>query len=388
MLNKNHHDTLRVLYISDFSASFPGSFIESLYLLAEEITLSGGKVWFIFPYHKPYLNRFKKLGNLYFVPSFMGKKFDFTLLKIAFRLVNQQNISIVHTQFGLAGYFTGSILAAFKKRLHISHERSISKYLLNPPSILRRLIVRSIFRFTDFISHTLYIAISTEAKRSLVEFNGFPNRKIFVIPNAILETRTNKDNSAKKTILADYDTREIVGMVAHFGPAKDHFGVLEAARIVVNENPSVLFVFVGGNLVDDIKDTKSMIEKQVSYLNLQNNVIFAGEIQDPYVIIKQFNIGLLISNWEGFGNVLVEYMLQKKPVIGTSIGGIKDVIIDGKTGFLVPPKNPVILAEKILWLLRHKEQTFQMGEMGYQRAKEKYNILIWKNRILEIYNNR
>lgn len=380
-------EPLHILYISDFSASFSGSFVDSLCQLAETVRNSGGKVWFIFPSYKPYMFRLKELGDLYILPSFQNKRFDFRLTKLVYKMVKDNNISVIHTQFGLSGYFAGCIVTSFKRRLHVFHERSVSKYLYKHPPLFHYIITKIVFKLFDLLSNTIYIAISNEVKRSLIQYNNIPAHKIVIIPNAVIGKNLDKDTDKSINMVNDFGTRPVVGMVANFGPAKDYEGVIQAARIVVDNDPSVLFVFVGGNLVNDRFNSRLILEDLVDRMYLRNNILFAGEVKNPFPIIERFTVGILYSNTEGFGNVIVEYMLQKKPVIGSSVGGIVDIIEDGKTGFLVPPKNPPLLANKILWLLNNPDRAQDMGVSGYHRAREVYGIDIWLNRIIELYLN-
>ena len=112
-----------------------------------------------------------------------------------------------------------------------------------------------------------------------------------------------------------------------------------------------------------------------------------GEVQNPMPYVELCDIGCLISNWEGFGNALVEYMLKKKPVIGTAVGGIKDIIDDGVNGFLVPRNDSELLAKKILYFIDNPQRAKEMGEESYQKAIREYDMNRWVNRIIEVYES-
>jgi glycosyltransferase involved in cell wall biosynthesis len=239
----------------------------------------------------------------------------------------------------------------------------------------------------DLVSTTRYIAISSEVKSSLIRYNGLSPDKIIIIPNAILSRRSGIISEFPAWLKEKLKNRKIIGMVAHMGPQKDHFSVIEAAKLVIQNIPSALFVLIGGNLVNDPADTRASYEKIVNNLKLNDYVLFVGETNDPYPYIEMFDIGILISHWEGFGNALVEYMLRKKPVIGTAVGGIKDIIIDGENGFLIPPERPDILAEKIIWLLNNPLEAGHMGERGFIRAQKEYSMDVWIKRISEMYSS-
>jgi glycosyltransferase involved in cell wall biosynthesis len=83
--------------------------------------------------------------------------------------------------------------------------------------------------------------------------------------------------------------------------------------------------------------------------------------------------------------VSLEAMASKKPVVGTSVGGTPEIIIDGKTGYIVPPRNIAALSEKIIYLLQHQDIAKQFGEEGYKRVQEKFHITQHCDQILKVY---
>jgi glycosyltransferase involved in cell wall biosynthesis len=176
-------------------------------------------------------------------------------------------------------------------------------------------------------------------------------------------------------------------MIAHLGPQKDHLTLVDAASILVKKIPEVIFILIGGNMILDKQNFRGEIEKYIKKKELENNFYFVGEVINPFPYIELFDVGCLISNFEGFGNALVEYMLKKKPIIGTSVGGIKDIIEDGYNGFLVPPKKPEIIAGKLIYFYENPSIVEEMGKRGYQKAITKYNMDNWINRIIELYKN-
>ena len=88
---------------------------------------------------------------------------------------------------------------------------------------------------------------------------------------------------------------------------------------------------------------------------------------------------------EGMGRVLLEAQVMGKPVIGTRVGGIPDVIREGGTGLIVPPKDPRALAEAILNLLRDPERCRAMGEAGKKWVDEKFGVEVMVSQISKLY---
>jgi glycosyltransferase involved in cell wall biosynthesis len=122
-------------------------------------------------------------------------------------------------------------------------------------------------------------------------------------------------------------------------------------------------------------------------LGVGKNVIFTGKISpnDVPLYYAISNIVVVPSLQEAFGLVVAEAMACGKPVIGTRVGGIPDQIIDGYNGFLVEPRNPMQIAEKILWLIEHPDEAKQMGMNGRKIVEEKFNIEKRIEKIISLY---
>ncbi|MEM2487710.1 MAG: glycosyltransferase family 4 protein, partial [Thermoproteota archaeon] len=122
-------------------------------------------------------------------------------------------------------------------------------------------------------------------------------------------------------------------------------------------------------------------------LGVKEKVIFTGRIsrnEVPYYYAMS-DIVVVPSLQEAFGLVISEAMSSGKPVIGSKVGGIPDQIIHGYNGFLVQPRNPEEIAEKIVWLIENPEKAKQMGRNGRILAEEKFNIDRRIDRIIQLY---
>ena len=385
--------TFNVLIIADFCATFPGSFIKSIEELSKKIIIKGGKIYYIFPRKMEYMNKLEEFGEVIIIQSFRGKKIDIFLCVKLHELVKKYKIDIIHTHFGLSAPISASFISGITKAIHIWHERNPSRFFLKDENKKRKYLVQLFFKFINIFGKNYYIAISNEVKSSLLNYNGFPVSKISVINNAvdikdILIKRNQNVICEKVTEKREFEKyKNIVGMVAHFGPQKDHETIIKAARLVIAKEPNCLFVLVGGNIVGSKIDYVAKSKKLTEELNIKSNFYFLGKVPNPVPIINLFDIGVLVSNWEGFGNVIVEYMVNKKPVVATNTGGIKDIILNGITGFLCPPKDDRILANKIMYLIQNKNKAKEMGGFGYERALEKFNMDKWTKKIISIYQD-
>jgi glycosyltransferase involved in cell wall biosynthesis len=149
---------------------------------------------------------------------------------------------------------------------------------------------------------------------------------------------------------------------------------IEAAEIVLEEIPEVYFLIVGGTSNPYEEKQKKELESLIKKKRISHRVLLTGFISNLEEILASIDIFVLPSVKEGVPAAILEAMVAKKPVIASNVGGIPEVVIDGETGFLVEPKNPKVIAEKIIFLLKNPEKAKEMGESGYQRIKNYFTL--------------
>ena len=157
----------------------------------------------------------------------------------------------------------------------------------------------------------------------------------------------------------------------------DYF--LEAASLVIKTYRDVKFLIVGQG------DKKSILLQRTEHLGLNEYVIFTGYRKDLPELIKISDVVVLSSLWEGMPNLLIEAMALKKPVIGTNVGGTKELITNGIRGFLVSAKNSQQLAGAMLCLLQDAGLRKKMGENGYEFVKKNLSLRNMVKKYEELY---
>lgn len=156
--------------------------------------------------------------------------------------------------------------------------------------------------------------------------------------------------------------------------------IIKAFEIVSKEFENIyLTIAGGGELLEKMK-------KITLQLLLEKKVKFLGSVKNSEMLrqMQMCDIFVLPSWDEAFGVVYLEAMSFKKPIIGSVGEGISEIIEDGKNGFLVPPRNYNLLAEKLKLLIQDKELRIQTGIKGYESIKE----LTWENnakKIIQVY---
>jgi len=160
-----------------------------------------------------------------------------------------------------------------------------------------------------------------------------------------------------------------VGSVGRLAPEKGLKYLLRALAAVAPEQPNVRLLLAG-----DGPDRRSL-ERLATQLGLLDRVEFAGEVPHEQVpqTLARLDVFAMPSTWEGFGVAALEAAAMELPVVASNIHGIPDVVEDGVTGILVPPKDVAALSRAILRLLRDPDERRRMGRAGREMVAARYS---------------
>lgn len=160
----------------------------------------------------------------------------------------------------------------------------------------------------------------------------------------------------------------VVGNVAALVAHKGQQHLIEAAALVVREVPDVRFVIVGDG------DLRQALERQIKEHHLERHVFLAGFRTDALELTKGFDIFAMSSVSEGMCTALVDAMAASKAAVCSAVGGIPEVMVDGETGYLVPPRDHVAMAAKLIALLKNEGLRARMGDAALRRAREAFTV--------------
>lgn len=318
-----------------------------------------------------FAKEFKKYGNVYYIDSTKIVKSALELKKI----IKSNKISIIQTHM-LRENYIASIAKIFNTkfynifRIHTYIDCSfISKYKKNIYHIISHLLSSKV---------DLYLPINKYNYEELVNRSKIKKSKIEIIHDGV-----KKIENALNT---NFNFKDIV-MIANFNYGKGHNVAIKALNELVKKSNEYNITFVGGDNEINLKD--SILEKSkklVKELGLEKNTNFLGFVDDIGKIIKDKSIIILPSYMEGTPNCLLEAMSAKKIVIASSVGGVPEFIVDGKTGFLHQSKDYIELARKISDL-QHLEETkiMEIEENAYQVWNEEYSVEAMCTKLKNIY---
>jgi glycosyltransferase involved in cell wall biosynthesis len=210
------------------------------------------------------------------------------------------------------------------------------------------------------------ITNTTAGKQRIRCLIGVPSKQIHIIFNSMAWERfENKRDSVD--VRRDLDIRPnlfTIVMAGTIRPVKNYMMFIEAARILSDESDQFLFLVIGGG--PDIAE----MQARVKQLGIIERFRFTGVRYDVPSLLQVADAGVLCSHWEGFSNAIMEYMAAGLPVVATDVGGNRDLVQQGYTGFLVRPGDAVQMAEKLKWLSTDTILARSMGGQGRAWLKD------------------
>lgn len=215
------------------------------------------------------------------------------------------------------------------------------------------------------------LGVATAQVPFLVDGLGVPRRKIRVVPNGIdlsrfAPRRDGELDSALARELGVGPGEPVVGIVARFRPEKDHATFLRAARIVADRRPDARFLLVGDG------PRFAAVERLAAELGLAGQVRFTGKRSDVPRVLGLLDVSVLSSANDCFPYAVLESMAMALPVVSTAVGAVPDVVEDGVTGHVVPPRDPAALARQVLALLEDPASARAMGLEGRHRVERRF----------------
>jgi glycosyltransferase involved in cell wall biosynthesis len=222
------------------------------------------------------------------------------------------------------------------------------------------------------------VAVSEDTRRAYLE-QGYPDR-IEIVYNGI-DLGAATPPGRLRAELGIPDGAPLVGEVARLCDVKGQRELIEALA----EIPDARLVLFGRDL-EQGGAFQTGLEQTAERLGVRDRVVFAGHRDDAARLIGDLDVLALPSWTEGLPVVALEAMAQRRAVVATPVGGTPEVVTDGETGLLVPPRDPRALAAAIRDLLADPERRRRMGEAGYRRAAERFSAETMTRRVLEIYD--
>ncbi len=279
-------------------------------------------------------------------------------------LVKKYNVDIVHGhdyKTDILAY----ILGLFNPKVHIvsTSHGWITNTLKG--SLYKWIHLKALRRFNNLIT-------VSEATKSLMVESGISDDKIKVIYNGI-DDKTWKDTDQHRSLRDEWvipDNAFVVGTVGRIGDEKDYTTLLNVARAVMDKYSDVYFVVVG----EGKEDEKERLIAYAENLQISDKVLFPGFRSDLHRVYKSFDIFLMTSVTEGLPNTMLEAMSMGLPVVTTNVGGIPELLEDGKSGYQYEVGDVDGLSGKIMELISNSALREQLSAAGRNRIETKFSF--------------
>jgi glycosyltransferase involved in cell wall biosynthesis len=229
-------------------------------------------------------------------------------------------------------------------------------------------------------------------RQQLITKEGLPARKVRTVYNGLDPARVEEPRAERSEILKSLNLPDsarfvtiMANMRAHvWNPEpfcyKDHPTFLRAAQRVQQQVPDAAFIIAGEG------DLKSATQQLARDLGIEHRTFFIGRCEDVGAVLSISDVCVLSSVAEGFSNSILEYMAAARPVVSTDVGGAREAIVHGETGYLAPAGDDEKIAEHIVSLLSQPEQSRMMGERGRRVVNEKFSAQKQLQTVENLYN--
>lgn len=225
------------------------------------------------------------------------------------------------------------------------------------------------------------VAVSADAAEQCIKDEKVCKSKVRTILNGI-NTELFKSVSSCNIIRKEFNIppgMTVIGTVARLAPVKDQATLLEACNILSQKGIDFKLLLIGDGPL------RKQLEEQSAAIGFDNTVVFAGMRNDIPALMNVMDIFALSSISEGISLTLLEAMACGLPVVATAVGGNPEVVLDGETGYLVPPQNPDEMAKKLMMLIINKNLRRQMGEKGQERVIANFSLKESAQNYTELY---
>jgi glycosyltransferase involved in cell wall biosynthesis len=278
-----------------------------------------------------------------------------TVLKLA-RFLRRNRFDIVHTFFqdgNIIGVLAGALAGV---RSIVVSRRDIGHWY-TPKKLF---VLRQVNRLAD------YFLVNSEAvKRAVIEHEKVNPRRIKVIRNGFFNIPDDSPSPLSKAAIGVPADSRLVGIVANLGTVKRIDNFIRIAEKVADKQTRFLVIGAGKN--------REVLLDQARQLGLGDRLQIIHTLDNVFDYMKLFDVGLLTSDAEGLSNTLIEYQMCGKPALAFDVGGNREVIQNGKTGYLIAPGDLDEMVKKLDTLLSDEPLRRTMGQNAASWARTEFH---------------
>jgi glycosyltransferase involved in cell wall biosynthesis len=299
--------------------------------------------------------------------------FDVRFVINLFVLVRMKKVSLIHAHEFLMNVY-GTIVGKLSGRPVVTTLHGKFYYY---EKWRRRFALQLVSKFSQLV------CVSEDLRGFVSEKIGIPKNRIVTIYNGIDTELFAKSEKAvlMKEKFGIKNGQKVVGTVANLNAMKGHTYLLKAIPSIIRDYPSVVFLFVGKG------DQEEKLRKEALDLGIFEYVKFLGFRSDIPELLNLMDVFVLPSLSECLPLSVLEAMALSVPTVVTDVGGIREIIKDQETGYIVPPADPAALADKISLLLGDRTNARSIGLGGREAVDEKFSIETMLAQYQSLYNS-
>jgi glycosyltransferase involved in cell wall biosynthesis len=292
------------------------------------------------------------------------------------RILAASRLDVIHFHAGRLGFAYAPIVASrmvgIRTRILTLHNVVMRR------SRPQRFIEERVLRALDQI-----IAVSAELKEELVSKKCVAEEKVRVIQNGIDFPQWDPamEKNAARTALAIPAGSLVVGMVGRLDRIKGVDLLIRAVALVRAKVPNLMVVLIGAGPEEDA------LKRLAADQRVSDRVWFAGYRTDARRLMHAFDLVAMPSRADAQSFSLLEAMAGGKPVIGSNVGGIPSVLLDGTTGLLFPAEDYAALGEALVKLLNDPKKREEMGRAGRRRVESHFSQAAMLEQTVALYGN-
>jgi len=247
-----------------------------------------------------------------------------------------------------------------------------------------------------------HVVVVSKEQQNFLMSHGLPENKVSLVPNAVEVEQdekegdveqdekqdpagqfkrqdNNKQSSRRTTLFSKFCGKTIIATAGRLSPEKGHKYLIEAMpRVVASEKDAVLLVFGDGPL-------RNYLARLAERVGCGNSIHFLGFVPDFSSFLMNIDLFVLPSLIEGLPNALLEALAAARPVVATAVGGVPEIVADGKTGILVSPGDSGQLARAIIELLSDEGLARAMGQAGKESIRTSHSFDRQLELLKEVY---
>jgi glycosyltransferase involved in cell wall biosynthesis len=224
---------------------------------------------------------------------------------------------------------------------------------------------------------TSFVAVSEANRERMITLEGVSPEKIRVIPTAWVPHLGPSDGDIRGELSLGPEV-PVIGVAAVMRKEKALEVMLDAHAMLATRLPDVQLVIAGDG------PCRPALEAQISRLGIGSSVHLLGHRHDVDGILKRVDVGALSSDWEGSPLFVFECRAARVPLVATAVGGVSELVQTGRTGLLVPPRDPQALADAIERVLTDRALSNHLAEES-AKDLERFEIATVAARFADLY---